>query len=133
MKLYKYPAKNNWAAITERPLLDSSLLEKKVKQILLTIRKKGDKAVFKYAKKFDPFGTPTDLNNEFLYPVVNASHEDERGRNEMIDLQVSVRHRPSAPSDLILHSEHGFELMQEISATAGLEIERLPGRFPSGN
>ncbi|MBS1656358.1 MAG: histidinol dehydrogenase, partial [Bacteroidetes bacterium] len=37
----------------KRPVFDSSLLERKVKKILDTVKKKGDKAVRKYSKEFD--------------------------------------------------------------------------------
>lgn len=53
MKQYKYPAKKEWAEIVERPVADYYSLEKKVKKMMLTVKKKGDKAVFNYCKEFD--------------------------------------------------------------------------------
>ena len=53
MKLYKYPSAKEWPVIVQRPLADLSAIEESVTRILKKVRKKGDKAVFKYTKKFD--------------------------------------------------------------------------------
>lgn len=53
MKLYKYPSSKEWPVIVQRPLTDLSAIEESVTRILKKVRKKGDKAVFKYTKKFD--------------------------------------------------------------------------------
>lgn len=53
MKLYKYPDRENWKQILQRPALDTALLEKKVSKILKQVKEKGDKAVKKYTKEFD--------------------------------------------------------------------------------
>lgn len=53
MKLYKYPSAKEWPVIVQRPLADLSAIEESVARILKKVRKKGDKAVFKYTKKFD--------------------------------------------------------------------------------
>ena len=53
MKLYKYPSTKEWPVIVQRPLADLSAIEESVTRILKKVRKKGDKAVFKYTKKFD--------------------------------------------------------------------------------
>jgi histidinol dehydrogenase len=53
MKLYKYPDKEVWTAIIQRPVADNAELGKLVKKILLNVKEKGDKAVHKYTKEFD--------------------------------------------------------------------------------
>jgi histidinol dehydrogenase len=53
MKLYRYPDKEVWTAIIQRPVVDNAELEKAVKKILLNVNEKGDKAVRKYTKEFD--------------------------------------------------------------------------------
>lgn len=53
MKLYKYPPAKEWPVIVQRPHADLSAIEESVTRILKKVRKKGDKAVFKYTKKFD--------------------------------------------------------------------------------
>src|SRR5215203_2064463 len=53
MKIYKYPSLDEWGEIVQRPVMDTSALEKDVRKILCKVRKKGDKAIRKYTQKFD--------------------------------------------------------------------------------
>lgn len=53
MKIYKYPDKEVWKEIIQRPAAEHSSLEKTVKKILAEVKKKGDKAVRKYSKEYD--------------------------------------------------------------------------------
>jgi histidinol dehydrogenase len=53
LKIYQYPDKNKWDEIVQRPLIDNTLLEKSVNKILKSVKKKGDKALYKYSKEFD--------------------------------------------------------------------------------
>lgn len=53
MKLYRYPDKEVWNEIVQRPVADNFSLEKTVKKLLKSVKEKGDKAVLKYTKEFD--------------------------------------------------------------------------------
>ena len=53
MKIYKYPSREEWKELTERPHLDVSQLNSTVADVLKNIRKNGDKAVKEYEEKFD--------------------------------------------------------------------------------
>lgn len=53
MKIYKYPAVNEWKKLAERPSISAGSLEKKVKKIIASVKEKGDKAIRKYSKAFD--------------------------------------------------------------------------------
>lgn len=53
MKLVKYPERKDWPALLQRPAFDATALEKKVRKILNTVRKDGDKAVRKFTREFD--------------------------------------------------------------------------------
>jgi histidinol dehydrogenase len=53
MEIIKYPAKERWYSICERPTLDSDSLEKIVRPILDDVRSRGDAAVKEYTLKFD--------------------------------------------------------------------------------
>lgn len=61
MKLYKNPLSDDWPKISERN--QKTIVDKKdlVKQIFDDVIKNGDKAVLKYAKKFDGF-----ISKDFL-------------------------------------------------------------------
>ncbi len=53
MKIYKYPEREQWAEIVERPRLDLTKLNETVSQVLGDIRQRGDEAVREYELKFD--------------------------------------------------------------------------------
>ncbi|MBR2150478.1 MAG: histidinol dehydrogenase [Prevotella sp.] len=53
MKIFKYPAKEEWAKIVERPRLDLTMLNETVATVLADVRERGDEAVREYELKFD--------------------------------------------------------------------------------
>lgn len=53
MNIIKYPKRDSWKTITERPHLDVSELNATVKSVLDDIRERGDKAVIDYEERFD--------------------------------------------------------------------------------
>jgi len=53
MKLYKYPGREYWAQILERPSLPVKKLEKQVRKMLKKVHKDGDEALHKFTKKHD--------------------------------------------------------------------------------
>jgi histidinol dehydrogenase len=53
IQVIKYPEKESWLELIQRPVFETALLEKAVKKILAKVKSKGDKAVRKYSKEFD--------------------------------------------------------------------------------
>lgn len=53
MNIIRYPKREDWASITERPQLDTSTLNATVSNILGDIKANGDEAVRKYEEMFD--------------------------------------------------------------------------------
>ena len=53
MKIYRYPEKNTWSKLCQRPTFDLSELEEKVKNILTNVRDEGDSALLAMGEKFD--------------------------------------------------------------------------------
>ena len=53
MKIIRYPKKEQWAEICERPHLDMTQLQNTVSSVLCDIREKGDVAVRMYEQRFD--------------------------------------------------------------------------------
>jgi histidinol dehydrogenase len=53
MQRYKYPQLDELSQILQRPVIDTSALDKDVRKILSRVKKKGDKAILKYTRKFD--------------------------------------------------------------------------------
>jgi histidinol dehydrogenase len=53
MQVFKYPARETWTTLLARPVFDSTSLFETVQKILNDVKKRGDKAVKEYTKKFD--------------------------------------------------------------------------------
>ena len=53
MNIIKYPIKEEWSSLVERPRLDTSALNATVSEVLNDVRQNGDEAVKKYELKFD--------------------------------------------------------------------------------
>lgn len=53
MKTYNYPDKESWDMLLRRPVMDTTTLENKVKNILSGVRKNGDAAIKAYTQEFD--------------------------------------------------------------------------------
>lgn len=53
ISVIKYPDRKNWQEIVKRPVFENTSLEDSVKKILEKVKDKGDKAIFKYTKRFD--------------------------------------------------------------------------------
>jgi histidinol dehydrogenase len=72
MQLYQYPDRKDWKKILQRPAIDATVLEQKVKVILGYIKAEGDVAVKRYTKQFDE----VELNN--LRVLENEIEEAEK-------------------------------------------------------
>jgi len=53
MKLIKYPSRENWSNILERPNLTTQSLDQIVNEVFDAVQKSGDSALSEYTKKFD--------------------------------------------------------------------------------
>ena len=53
MNIYRYPTKEQWAEIVERPRLDLTQLNDTVSSVLSDVKQRGDEAVKEYESKFD--------------------------------------------------------------------------------
>ncbi|TAN18523.1 MAG: histidinol dehydrogenase [Chitinophagaceae bacterium] len=77
MQQYIYPERDTWNGLTQRPVMDTSSLEKITGDILEDVKRKGDEAVRKYTLRFDK----TDIKALAVKPDemaegIKCVHED---------------------------------------------------------
>lgn len=53
MQIIRYPSRDNWAGIVQRPAIDNGMLRKQVGKIIADVRKSGDRSLKRYSNKFD--------------------------------------------------------------------------------
>lgn len=108
MQQYNFPDKNLWSEMIKRPVADMSLLEKKVRKIMLQVKKKGDKAIYKYAKKFDGLKLKSF--------AVSVNEIEEARKNISPELEKAIL--------LAKNNIEAFHLSQKEDVK---EIETMPG------
>ena len=109
MNIIKYPARQEWASIVERPHLDVTELNQTVANVLADIRQRGDEAVKGYELKFDH----VDLDSlavsddemadaeskiskqlreaiELAHENIQKFHESQRFRSKKVETQPGV-------------------------------------------
>lgn len=87
MQIIRYPDKKDWIELMKRPAIEASGLEEKVEKILKRVRKKGDKALRKYTKKFD--GIELDDIQVSEFEITEATDQLAPELKEAIQLAAS--------------------------------------------
>lgn len=109
MNIIKYPAREEWASIVERPHLDVSELNQMVANVLTDIKTRGDEAVKGYELKFDHIDldslavsekemndaemqVSTELRNaiEQAHANIQKFHESQRPNSQKVMTQLGV-------------------------------------------
>ena len=99
MRTYRYPAKEEWMEVLERPLADLSVIEEKVRKILEKVREKGDKAVRKFTEKFDE----VELEN------IQVTDDEIREAIAIVPEELKTAIRQAATN---IETFHRFQLQQ---------------------
>ncbi len=108
MQTIKYSKNKDWHKILQRPALDSSALEKKVKKILNIVKKKGDRAVIKFTEEFDS----VKLKNFLVTP--NEFKESEKLISDEL-------------KQAILIAKNNIEKFHSVQLQPAEIIETMPG------
>ncbi|MBK7289528.1 MAG: histidinol dehydrogenase [Chitinophagaceae bacterium] len=94
--------------MVKRPSADYSSLEKKVKKIMLNVKEKGDKAVFKYCKAFDGV-------------------KMKRLAVSQKEIDKAIESVPSELQTAILQAKKNIELFHNSQKEEVRKIETMPG------
>ena len=108
MNIIKYPAREDWAKIVERPHLDVSELNQTVSAVLNDVRQRGDEAVKGYELKFDH----VDLSEL----AVSKEEMDEAEQLVSDELKEAIR---------LAH--HNIKVFHESQRFTGKKVETQPG------
>ena len=108
MNIIRYPKKEEWGKIVERPHLDVSKLNDMVTAVLADIKKRGDDAVKGYELKFDHVDLPT--------LAVSEQEMEEAERLVSAELKAAIQ--------LAHYNIHAFHEAQQFK---GKKVETQPG------
>lgn len=108
MKLIKYPVKENWKEILQRPSINSTSLQDNVKLVLNDVRQNGDSAVKKYTQQFDAV-----ILNDFI-----VTEEEINKAANLLTTELKAAIQTAADNIKIFHQK-------QVSNTE--VIETMPG------
>ncbi len=131
MEVIKYPSREEWAALAERPALDVTTLFDTVRTVLNEVRTEGDAAVMRYEEKFDKINPAT-------FGSLQVSEEEIIAARALVseDLKEAIR---NAKNNIeIFHASQRFS-GKKVETTAGVTcwqkavaIEKVGLYIPGG-
>ena len=128
MKIIRYPKKEQWAEICERPHLDTTQLQATVGSVLSDIKQRGDEAVREYEERFD-HATLTSLA---------VTEEEINEAESMVSDELKQAIRLAHENIYKFHASQQFE-GQEVQTRPGVEcwqksvaIEKVGLYIPGG-
>lgn len=128
MQIFKYPAREKWAEIVERPVFDSTALFGTVQQVLDDVRKNGDKAVKNYTLQFDKVEIDT----------IEVSQEEIAEAEKLVSTQLKQAIEMARRNIWKFHSEQQHDL-PEVTTSPGVTcwqkavaIEKVGLYIPGG-
>lgn len=108
MQIIKYPAKEDWKTILERPTFDTTSLNNTVSAILSDIKNRGDEAVLHYEEKFDKVKLSTS--------TVTTEEIEASGNKLPVELKNAIQ-----------KAAHNIEIFHSAQKTSIKKIETTPG------
>lgn len=108
MKVVKYPKRKDWEELLIRPVQDFKAIQKIVKPIIKKVKKKGDKAMRKFALEYDH----VELNNLLVTKeeIIQAEKEISPELKQAIDMariNIEKFHAAQFVPDLIVETMPG--------------------------
>lgn len=111
MQIYKYPSRNTWDLLVQRPELDLTTLFDTVLMVLNEVREDGDAAVIRCEAKFDKVDPAT-------FQTLQVTEEERREAEQAISEELKQAIRQAKANIETFHAAQRF---------TGKKIETAPG------
>lgn len=111
MEVIKYPSREEWASLAQRPALDVTTLFDTVRTVLDEVRTEGDAAVIRYEEKFDKIDPSTFLSLQ----VSELEMQEARG-SVSDELKQAIR-----------RAKENIETFHASQRFEGKKVETAPG------
>ncbi|MBB4036232.1 histidinol dehydrogenase [Dysgonomonas hofstadii] len=128
MQIIKYPERNQWESILERPTFDLQALYDKVNKILADIKNRGEAAVFEYSEMFD----------KVRLQDLSISEQEIRAAESLVANDLKDAIRKAKANIELFHKSQKFE-SKKIETTPGVTcwqkavaIEKVGLYIPGG-
>ena len=128
MNIIRYPKREDWASITERPQLDTSTLNATVSNILGDIKANGDEAVRKYEEMFDHVRLDSlAVSEEDIEEAWNSVTAELRQSIELAHANISSFHEAQHFNGVNVETAPGVTCWQK-----SVPIEKVGLYIPGG-
>lgn len=111
MEVIKYPSREEWASLAQRPALDVTALFDTVRTVLDEVRKGGDAAVIRYEEKFDKIDPAT-------FKRLQVSEQELAEAKELV---------PEELKQAIRQAKNNIEIFHASQRFTGKKVETTPG------
>ena len=129
MKAFKYPNKDQWEALAERPILEQQALDDVVINVLKEVKVNKDSALFKYAEKFDKVVLKTvEVDNSEIETANNQISQELKGAINLAKQNIERFHASQKEEEQIIETTKGVKCWRKSVA-----IEKVGLYIPGGS
>ena len=129
MQVHKNVERKDWNRILQRPVFDSSKLERKVERIIRQVKRKGDKALFKYTRKFDGVSIREwQVTEDEFNDAENQLTPELKEAIQQAKLNIAAFHAAQVQYPRIIETMPGVSCWQKMVA-----IEKVGLYIPGGS
>ncbi|WP_179351384.1 histidinol dehydrogenase [Winogradskyella vidalii] len=129
MKRYKFPEKKEWIALSKRPILERQNLDDVVVSILNDVQTNKDKALFKYAEKFDSVQLETiEVSTSEIEQASNEVSKDLKGAIQLAKGNIEAFHTAQKEKEQIIETTKGVKCWRKSVA-----IDKVGLYIPGGS
>ena len=128
MRLVKYPPKESWKEILQRPVLDSLSLHEKVKGVLNEVRLFGDTAIRKFTEQFDGVELPEmAVSEKEILEAVDSLKEELKEAIQLAAKNIEIFHRKQVVESEVIETMPGVKCWRK-----SIGIEKVGLYIPGG-
>lgn len=129
MKIYNYPNRKQWEALTKRPILEQQALDTIVLDILKDVKTNKDKALLKYAEKFDKVSLDSiAVDNPEIEAAKNQISEGLKDAIKLAKKNIEVFHSSQKEKKQVIETTKGVKCWRK-----SVGIEKVGLYIPGGS
>ncbi len=129
MKLYKFPNKDQWEALAERPILEQKALGDIVINILKDVKSNKDKALIKYSEKFDKVTLDSlEVDNSEIETANNQISQDLKDAINVAKQNIEKFHASQKEKEQIIETTKGVKCWRK-----SVGIDKVGLYIPGGS
>ncbi len=129
MKTFKYPNKDQWEALAERPILEQKALDDIVIDILKDVKANKDQALIKYSEKFDKVILDNlEVDNSEIETATNQISQDLKDAINIAKQNIEAFHVSQKEEEQIIETTKGVKCWRK-----SVGIEKVGLYIPGGS